>query len=189
MALAPNLRLVRRPVEFDHEPVDLSLPVRFQADKLRRNRLVDIGDGLQHAFAAVTRFIAIAQFDGLMLAGGSSGRHRGGNGDAVIQAELHPQRWVAAGIEDLKSVNGSDFSHRSIAPSVWLNPASLNHQDIARSMFDEPVRGAADDAVIERGVPHIADHKQAEAFLLNEFGDAGNGMANEYMRVSLIPAA
>ena len=56
-------------------------------------------------------------------------------------------------------------------------------------MLDEPVRGAADDAVVERGVPHVADHQQAEALLLYELGDARNGMPNGTCGVSLTPAA
>ena len=40
-------------------------------------------------------------------------------------------------------------------------------------MFHKAVRGAADDLVIKRGVAHIADHKQAEAFPLYEFRFGG----------------
>ena len=47
----------------------------IHAVDFRRDNLVHIVDGFEHALAAITFLIAIAQFDGFMFAGRRSRRH------------------------------------------------------------------------------------------------------------------
>ena len=61
----------------------------------------DIGDGVENGFSPIFRGIAIAQFQGLKLAGGCSGRNQAVALDAVFKRYLDLQRRVAAGIKNL----------------------------------------------------------------------------------------
>ena len=58
-------------------------------------------DGLQGAFAEVARFVAVAQFDGFVFAGGCAGGDGGAADGAVREEDVDFDGGIAAGVEDL----------------------------------------------------------------------------------------
>ena len=85
-----------------------------------RPDLVEHGfDGLQHALAQVAGRVAVTQLDGLVLAGGGAGRHRGAGQRPVVQGHLHLDGGVAAGIEDLAGADEFDGRHGHIPSLAW----------------------------------------------------------------------
>src|SRR3989304_1457695 len=71
-------RLVGRAVQLDEGAVQGLLVVRAHACYGRRDDLVDVGDGLEHALAAVTLWVAVpggavAELQRLVDAGGRAG--------------------------------------------------------------------------------------------------------------------
>ena len=80
-----QLALVRRAVERNHRLVDQPLIGRVHALQLGRNHGFHVVHGLQHALAQVVALVAVAQFHGLMLAGGSARRHNGAAQRAAFQ--------------------------------------------------------------------------------------------------------
>jgi uncharacterized protein YqfA (UPF0365 family) len=67
---------------------------------------VHVGDGLLHALAEVARLVAVAQFDGFVLAGGGAGRNRGAADSAAGEANVDLDGRIAAGIDDLAGGDG-----------------------------------------------------------------------------------
>ncbi len=106
-----ELALVVGPVELDHGGVDLALVGGVEADDLLGDRLVDVLDSLQDALAQVARLVAVAQLDGLELAGGSAGRDRSAALCVIVEKDLDLNGGVAARVEDLASVNDVDECH------------------------------------------------------------------------------
>src|SRR5207247_11368016 len=72
-----ELRLVRRAVCLEEDFVDLRLVERVETEDRRAERLIDVGDGLLDPFATEALLVAVAQLDGLVLAGGCAARHGG----------------------------------------------------------------------------------------------------------------
>ena len=73
--------------------------------------LIDVGDGLEHALAAVARLVAVAKLHRLVLARRGAGRHGGGRDRSVVEAHANPDGRISPGIEDLERLNGCDFRH------------------------------------------------------------------------------
>src|SRR5205085_2547473 len=71
----------------------------------------DVLEGLQDAFPAVDLLVTVAEFDGLILAGGSAGGDGGAAGDAGGKLDLDLDGGVAAGVEDLAGKNAGDVVH------------------------------------------------------------------------------
>ena len=72
---------------------------------------IDGVDGLLDALAEVAALVAVAQFDGLVLAGGGAGGNGCAADRAVREQDLDFDGGVAAGIEDLAGVDGIDKRH------------------------------------------------------------------------------
>ena len=70
---------------------------------------VDVLDGLQRALAEVARLVAVAQFDGFVLAGGGAGRHGRAAHAAVGEKDIGFHSRIAAGIENLSCYDFYDF--------------------------------------------------------------------------------
>ena len=90
------------------DPGVRALLPRVKAPQQLEYLVVDVRLRVQDALAAVARTVAVAQFDGLVRAGRGAGRHGGDAERAVLQPYLRFQRGVAAGIQDLASVNVYD---------------------------------------------------------------------------------
>ena len=102
--------LVRGAVEVQQRLIDQSLIVGVEPDD-GRGDLVEHGlHGLLDALTAVA-VAAVAQFDGLVLAGRRAGGHRGPCKCPVDQSHLDLDRRIAAGIEDLAGSDLLDNRH------------------------------------------------------------------------------
>ena len=82
--IGSEIFLIRSAVELDQLVIDLRLLPRFPAFYCGRDWTINVADGLEHAFAAVTFLVAIAQFPRLMLTGAGAA----GNGRATHRAPL-----------------------------------------------------------------------------------------------------
>ncbi len=107
--IGPELALCGRAVQVDHQAVDFGLTCRVQPEQLGRNRLIDVGDRLEHSLAAVPLLVAVAEFQGFVFTGRSPGRHGGRRGDAVVQSDMHADRRIPARIEDFQGTQRRDF--------------------------------------------------------------------------------
>ena len=96
--------------------------------------LVEHGlDGLLDTLAAVAG-PAVAKLDGLMLAGGRTGRDRGAGEGAVDQCDLDLDRRVAARIEDLPGADLLDDGHcRLLMSGLSCSVLSLKGAESAHS--------------------------------------------------------
>jgi len=103
-------RLARRTVEVHQGLVDQSLVVGGQADHRRGDRVEHPLDRLLHTLAAVAR-AAVAQLDGLVLAGGGPGGDRRACRGSVDQGDLDLDGRIAARIEDLAGGDLFDDGH------------------------------------------------------------------------------
>ncbi len=106
-----QLGLVRRAVQRDHGLVEQPLVGGVHALQLGRNHGFHVGHGLQHALAQVVALVAVAQFHGLMLAGGSARRHDGAAQCAAFQNYVRFHGRIAARVQNLAGANGNNLSH------------------------------------------------------------------------------
>jgi len=107
-----ELGLVLGPVEVDHGAVDVDLLERVETADLAGDGRVDVLDGLEHALSQVALFVAVAEFDRLVVAGrGPGGDGRASEG-AVIENDIDLDCGIAAGIEDLARLDVFDNAHR-----------------------------------------------------------------------------
>ena len=74
---------------------------------------VDVGDRLEHALAEISGFVAVAEFQGFVFAGGSAGRNGGAAERARLEKHVGFNGGIAARIEDLAGVNASDFGRHN----------------------------------------------------------------------------
>ena len=88
------------PVEREHGAIDADLVERVLADERWRNLGFDVGDGVEHALAEVAFLVAVAQFEGFVLAGGGAGGHGGAAERAGGEADIDFNRGIATGVED-----------------------------------------------------------------------------------------
>src|SRR4029077_5389174 len=70
---------------------------------------IDVLHGAQDAFAKVARLIAVTQLQGLVFAGGRTGRHRGAATRAVFENHVGFDGGIAARFEDLPADDAGDF--------------------------------------------------------------------------------
>ena len=104
-------RLVRSAVEIDHDLVDADLLAGIDTADRFENFALDIGDRLAHAFAAIARRIAVAQFHRFIGAGGGAGRHRGAAGGTAFQDHIAFDGGIAAAVEDFAGDDVGDGTH------------------------------------------------------------------------------
>jgi hypothetical protein len=102
-------RLVARAVEAAEQAVDLLLATSVHAEQFGGDSLVDVGDRLGHALAQIDVLVAVAEFTGLVLAGGRAAGHAREPDEARFQFDLDLDRGVAPRIEDLTRLDRRDF--------------------------------------------------------------------------------
>jgi hypothetical protein len=73
------------------------------------NRFVHVGDSLKHAFAQVARFIAVAQFDRFVFAGGRARGHSGAAQRAIVENDVSLHGGISARVDDLSAEHTRDF--------------------------------------------------------------------------------
>ena len=76
-----------------------------------RNHGFHVGHGLQDALAPVVALVAVAQFHGLMLAGGSARGHDGAAQCAAFQDYVRFHGRIAARVQNLAGADGNNLSH------------------------------------------------------------------------------
>ena len=111
MALAPSLPLLAVPSSAIMVGVDEALVGGVHAFEFRGDDGLDILDGLQHAFAHVVALVAVAQFHGLMFAGGGARGHNGAAQRAAFQNHVRFHGRIAARIKNFARTNGNNLSH------------------------------------------------------------------------------
>ena len=107
--------LVRRSVELDQQVVERALIVRVDAGERARDLAVDVRDRFQHALAEVRRGVAVAQLDGLVLAGRRPGRDGRAPERARVEADVDLERRIAPRVEELSRVDVGDCAHASLS--------------------------------------------------------------------------
>ena len=68
-SIGTQVAFVFRTVQFDHDLVDIRLFVGIDTDEGLRDLVVDVVNGFQYAFAQVTGFVAVTQFQSFFLTG------------------------------------------------------------------------------------------------------------------------
>ena len=106
--VAAQSALVGRAVEFQHGVVDQPLIVGVHALQGRRDDLVDVLHGLQHALAAVA-LVSVAQFQGLVAAGAGPAGHDGAASVAALQQHFGLDGGVATAVQHFTRDDGLDL--------------------------------------------------------------------------------
>ena len=89
-----ELRFVRRAVERRSSVLSTpDLVERVQADQIRCDGFVHVGDGLGHALAAVAVLVAVAQFPRFVFAGAGAAGHRGAADRAAGEMRRRLRSW------------------------------------------------------------------------------------------------
>ncbi|MEZ5430079.1 MAG: hypothetical protein R3F31_02640 [Verrucomicrobiales bacterium] len=81
----------------------------------------DVVHSVKHGESTETLRVAIAEFPGLILAGGGPRRDQAGAGDPVFEDDLRLHSRVATGVEDLEGADGLDFHARAEESRRWRN--------------------------------------------------------------------
>lgn len=79
------------------------------ADELRRDDLVDVADGVEHALPAVDRLVPVSELEGLVDPRGSAAGHGGAVEPAVARDEVDLHGGVPTAVQDLAR---ADRPHR-----------------------------------------------------------------------------
>ncbi len=109
--------LVLGSVEFDHRGIDEALVCGLESFD-RRADLVEYGvDGLQHAFAQVSVFVAVTKLVRLECTGRCAGRHCGTADRAIFEQDLDLNGRVPTRIQNLASAYSLDLSHNCLLVS------------------------------------------------------------------------
>ena len=125
-----ELRLVRRAVERDHRLVDLDLLLRLEAGDRVEDVAVDGFDRLQHALAAVSALVAVAQFDRFMGARRGPRGHAGSTHRSVLEHDVDFDGRIAAAVEDFARDDVNDGGHFN---SSWFPCPGLPAEPSARA--------------------------------------------------------
>jgi hypothetical protein len=109
MALAPSFDLVLVPSSCDHRAVDADLVAGIVADERGGDDLdaLTLADAFEAPLPSIAFLVAVAQFDGLVLAGGGAGGHRGAAEGAAGEFHVDFDGRIAAGIDDFAGSDGS----------------------------------------------------------------------------------
>ena len=108
------------------------------------DRAIDIFHGAQHALAEVARLIAVAQFEGFVLAGGCARGHRGAAARAVFENDVRFDGGIAARIEDLPA----DARARFLSPCRLLRTNQPAHYHCLDLALDVTLRDARENCEV-----------------------------------------
>ena len=110
--------LVGGAVEVDHDIVDDHLLGCLEAADGFQNFSLHVGDRREHAFAAEAGFVAVAQFDSLVRAGGRPGWHRDAAHGTGLKDDIDFDCGSSAAVEDFTGGDVGDSGHFSRLRSV-----------------------------------------------------------------------
>ncbi len=108
--------LVFGPVQGEHGPVDAGLVQGVEVPDGRGDLAVDVGDGLEDAFAQIAVLVSVPELEGLVDAGRGAGRNGRPGERAVREKDFHLDGGIAAGIEDLAGLDLADESGHGVPP-------------------------------------------------------------------------
>ena len=91
------------------------------AHECRSDNFVDVVDSLENAFAEITAFIAVTEFESFIFAGGCAGRNSCATNSTAFENDINFNRRVAAGVYDFTTDNFRDFCHYKIPLSLKTN--------------------------------------------------------------------
>jgi hypothetical protein len=115
----PQLRLVQGSVELQHALVDGALVQRLGPSELRGDQVVHAVARGEHALAAEPLRVAVAELEGLVLAGRRAGGDPGAAEGPILQEDVDLDGRVPSGVQDLPSMDALDEWHdTSILGSV-----------------------------------------------------------------------
>ncbi len=103
--------LVVGAVKVDKGVVYADLLQAVHAFKGLGNLVVDIGNSLGDALAAIAFFVAVAHFEGFATACGCAGRHGRARRNAAFQRNFHFNSGIAARIQNFSAIDGSNCAH------------------------------------------------------------------------------
>ena len=105
-------------VDGDHGGVDEALVGGVHAGEFGGEDGLDVFDGVEDAFAEVVVLVAVAEFDGFVLAGGGSAGNGGAAFGSAVEEDVGFDGGVSAGVEDFAGVDRDDLGH--VAPVFGL---------------------------------------------------------------------
>ena len=114
----------RRAVELDHLVIESTLIEDAIADERGSNDLIDVRNSFERAFAEVATFVAVAELESFILAGGCAGRNGCATDHAALENDIDFDSRIAARIKNLTTDNFCDlgsafhFTHRIIPLSI-----------------------------------------------------------------------
>ena len=122
--------MVGRAVQLDHRRVEAAL-IEVAADQGLAEVAVDVADRRQHALAEVALLVAVAQFEGLALAGRGARRHRGPPEGAVVEGDVDFHRRIARGnpgfpVRALLRFSCSNLDQEGWDPGADTSPESYH---------------------------------------------------------------
>ena len=122
--VGPQPRLVRCPVQIDHQRVELHLVGAIHAPDRVENLALRIGAGLQHALAAIPPLVAVAQLHRLMRAGAGAGRDNRAARGAGLECDLDFDRRVAAAVQHFAGDDVGNGAHSGRSPGSMVASSS-----------------------------------------------------------------
>ena len=98
-------------IDVQHDAVHRELVEGVEADEFRGDLGGDVLDGLAHALAEIALLVAVAEFDGFVLARAGAGGHRSATGGAAFEDHINFNSGIAAGIKDFAGLDFNDGCH------------------------------------------------------------------------------
>ncbi len=117
--VGPQASLVLCAVGFDHGKVEGPLVGGVQPDDHLCQLGVHVLGGVRHALAAVAVPFPVPQFDRLVLAGRGPRGDRGPADEPAHRGQLHLDRRISPGVQDLTPVDSDDLRH--VPPFVSIS--------------------------------------------------------------------
>ena len=110
-SIRTQIRFVARPVQINHDSVNLLLLVNRHAFQFRRDTIVDMSDGPQDSLAHVHGRIVVPQFDRFVNARRGPRRNGRPSGATVRGQYVHFHGGIPTGIENLSGKNVLNNRH------------------------------------------------------------------------------
>ena len=165
--------LVGGVIEGDHGGVDESLVGGVEAGEFGAEDGLDVVDGFEDAFAEEVGLVVVAEFDGLVLAGGGAGGDGGAAAGAGLEGDVGLDGGVTAGVEDFAGGDGGDFGVHAV-PFLGGCLRGVGDDAVGEAVVEAGavVDGSGDtidgedglDERISGGVAHVVDFSKARGW-------------------------
>ena len=98
-------------IQIDQRAIEKGLLRRIQPQHGLRDFGVDVLHRLEHTFAQITFFVAVAQLNGFATAGGSAAGHGGASHHAAFQQDVAFNSGIAAAVQNFAADNVNNCAH------------------------------------------------------------------------------